>query len=329
MLNQILQIAIDKKASDVHITTNSEVVYRISAKLVKTNKKLSRTDVEDIAKQLAEDRFPLIERHRQLDLGGTIFGVRYRANIFYERGELAIAIRVINNKIKTIFELNLPPKLLDLVKYNHGLILVTGPTGSGKSTTLAAMIEEINKTSSKHIITLEDPIEYLYENKKSIIHQREIGYDIDSFDAGLKSVLRQDPDVILLGELRDASSLMTALKASETGHMVFATLHTSDVKSTINRLTGMFQIEEAEKVRKLLADSLVAIVSQRLYPMKGGYGAIPAVELMINTIATKNLIRKGEVAQVDTYIQMDQKIGSIPMQKSIEKLLKDGMIEEE
>jgi twitching motility protein PilT len=281
------------------------------------------------AKMIAGDQYDILETRRQLDVGGSVYGIRYRANIFFERGDLSIAIRLINNEIKSIVELNLPYKLFNLIKRPMGLILVTGPTGSGKSTTLAAMINEINKDEEKHIITIEDPIEYVFTNKKSIVHQREIGKDLLTFDDGLISVLRQDPDVIMLGELRDKLSVDTVLKASETGHLVISTLHTSSAKSTINRITGIYESHELDKIRNLLADSLIAIISQKLYKRIDGDGVIPAFEIMINTTATANLIRKGEVGQIDSYLLMDQKIGSISMEKSVESLVKKGIIEQE
>ena len=191
------------------------------------------------------------------------------------------------------------------------------------------MINEINLNFEKHIITIEDPIEYIFKNEKSIIHQREIGTDLLSFEDGLKSIIRQDPDVIMLGELRDQLSVNTALKASETGHLALSTLHTSDAKSSINRIIGMFNQADVSKVRNLLADSLIAVISQKLMPRKDGFGVLPAYEIMINTTATANLIRKGEVGQIDSYLMMDQKIGSIPMEKTVQNLIRKGLVDQE
>lgn len=326
MFKEIFELAIREGISDIHITANETVALRKFQKIYKTDRKLSSKEVEDFAKLISGELYQELLDHRQLDLGGSIHGVRYRANIYFQRGELALALRIINNKVKTFAELNLPKQLLDIVKHHHGLILVTGPTGSGKSTTLAAMIDEINSEYEKHIITIEDPVEYVHENKKSIIHQRELGADLHSFDEGLKAVLRQDPDVIMLGELRDKLTVNTALKASETGHLVLSTLHTSDVKSTINRIGGLFSSDEVDKVRTLLADSLVAIISQRLIKRLDGRGVVPAFEIMVNTTATANIIRKGESAQLDSYLLMDQRIGSISMDKSLESLVKRKII---
>jgi len=329
MLQDLLQRAVKEIVSDIHITVNDNVAFRKSQSIVKQKEILNREEVLKIAKELSGDRFSELEQVKQLDLGGSIYGVRYRANIYLERGNIAVAIRVINNKVKSIVELGLPYTLFELIKKPHGLILITGPTGSGKSTTLAAMINEINKDFEKHIITIEDPIEYVFGNQKSIIHQRELGNDLNSFDDGLKSVLRQDPDVIMIGELRDKLSVRTALKASETGHLVISTLHTANVKSTLNRITGIFSNEEAQTIRQLLSESLVAIISQRLIKRADNEGVVPAFEILINTTATANIIRKGEVGQIDSYLMMDQKLGSVPMEKSLEQLIKRGIIEKE
>ena len=326
MIERLLRDAIDNKASDIHITSGDFIAFRTRKEIIKLDVKTSKEEVIELAKKIAGERYDILLKERQLDISGQIGGVRYRANIYYERGNFAIALRVINNEIKSISELNLPNLLFSLIKEPNGLILITGPTGCGKSTTLAAMINEMNKEFSKHIITIEDPIEYVFENQKSMIHQREIGEDLHSFDEGLKSVLRQDPDIIMIGELRDKNTIKTALKASETGHLVLSTLHTSNVKSTINRITGVFGPEEAVQIRNLLGDSLIAVISQKLIKTADGLGVIPAFEILINTVATANIIRKGDVGQLDSYLMMDQKKGSIPMQKSIEQLVKKGVI---
>ena len=326
MFKDLLERAIEFNVSDVHITTNDYVAFRRNKTIERQSEMYNHDQVLEIVKLLAKERFDLLFEHKQLDLGGSVYGIRYRANVYYQRGDLAIAIRIINNELPSFDDLGLPHQLLDFVKRDHGLILVTGPTGAGKSTTLAAMITEINEEFNKHIITIEDPIEYVFKNDKSIIHQREIGADLVSFEEGLRSVLRQDPDVIMLGELRDKLSTNTALKASETGHLVISTLHTSDVKSTINRIIGIYGSDEVQTIRKLLADSLIAIVSQTLIKRKDGEGVVPAFEIMVNTTATANLIRKGESGQIDSYLMMDQKIGSKPMEKSIEELVNQGII---
>jgi twitching motility protein PilT len=326
MLKELLNRALDNEVSDIHITSDDFVAFRKSKIIERQKELLSSNQVVEIAKLLARQNYDQLAKNKQLDIGGSLFGVRYRANIYYQKSNLAIAIRIIDNEIGTFEELNLPEQLKEFSKKPHGLILVTGPTGSGKSTTLAAMISEMNSTMRKHIITIEDPIEFEFENEISIIHQRELGADLNSFAEGLRSVLRQDPDVIMIGELRDKLSVETALKASETGHLVLSTLHTGDVKSTINRITGIFNPDEVHVIRKMLSDSLVAIVSQKLIRRKDGDGVIPAFEIMVNTTATANLIRKGETGQLDSYLMMDQRLGSIPMEKSVEELVKKGII---
>jgi len=328
MIEKLLREALQNKVSDIHITSNEKIAFRSKKKIETLDYKVSEEDVMELAKKLAGSKHEQFLEDKQIDVGGEISGVRYRANIFYERGGIAIAIRIIDNEIKSVYDLSLPPLLFELIKKPHGLIIVTGPTGSGKSTTLAAMINEINKDFSKHIVTIEEPIEYNFTNQKSIIHQREIGTDVNSFSDGLRSVLRQDPDVIMIGELRDKRTIETALKASETGHLVLTTLHTSDAKSTINRMTGVFQAEDAVRIRSLLGDSLIAIISQKLIRRADNSGVIPAFEILMNTTATSNLIKKGEVAQIDSYLLMDQRIGSIPMSKSIETLVKKRIINE-
>jgi len=329
MIESILKEAIRLRISDIHITTNSNIALRVRKSIQKSDIFTSKADVIELSKKLCGDEYETFMKDRQIDLGGEIEGVRYRANIYFERGEIAIALRVIEGKIKSIVELNLPYVLLDLIKRKSGLILVTGPTGSGKSTTLAAMINEINKSTASHIITIEDPIEYIFTNEKSIVHQREIGKDLNSFDDGLRSILRQDPDVIMIGELRDRKTIETVLKASETGHLVLTTLHTSSVKQTINRITGFFGTEDATKIRSQLSHSLVAILCQKLIPGTDGRSMIPAFEIMINTTATANLIRIGDSAQLSTYMLTDQKKGSIPMDKSIENLIAKKLIKRE
>lgn len=328
MIEQLLKDALENSVSDIHITTDDFIAFRSKKKIEKLSVKTTDEDVLRIAKQLADERFDLFLQNKQMDVSGELGGVRYRANIYYERGNIAIAIRIVNNNLKSIIELGLPHILFELIKKQSGLILVTGPTGCGKSTTLAAMINEINKDFAKHIITIEDPIEYVFTNMKSIIHQRELGPDLDSYSEGLRSVLRQDPDIIMLGELRDKTTIQTALKAAETGHLVLTTLHTSSVRNTINRMTSVFSADEAQKIRSQLSESLIAILTQKLIRTRDGRGVVPAFEILINTVATSNLIRKGEESQLNSYLLMDQKLGSIPMEKSIANLVKQGYIDQ-
>ena len=327
MLDRLLVEAINKNVSDVHITSDEYVYIRKSKKMIRLEVKTSSEDVLKIASEILEDRYDSLFKERQLDGSKSINGVRVRYNFYFERDKLSVALRIIKNEIRSIDDLMLPDVLKSLIKNHSGLILVTGPTGSGKSTTLAAMINEINQTMSKHIVTVEDPIEYIFENDKSLIHQREIGVDTLEFSDALRAVLRQDPDVIMLGELRDQETIETALKASETGHLVLSTLHTSGAKSTINRISGVFKGKDEERIRYLLSDSLLAVISQRLIPLADKTGVVPAFEILVNTNAISNLIKKGEVGQIDSYIKMNSKEGSISFDDSINYLIKSRRID--
>ncbi|PAT01725.1 hypothetical protein CI105_05625 [Candidatus Izimaplasma bacterium ZiA1] len=327
MLDRLLVEAINKNVSDVHITSDEYVYIRKSKKMIRLEVKTSSEDVLKIASEILEDRYDSLFKERQLDGSKSINGVRVRYNFYFERDKLSVALRIIKNEIRSIDDLMLPDVLKSLIKNHAGLILVTGPTGSGKSTTLAAMINEINQTMSKHIVTVEDPIEYIFENDKSLIHQREIGVDTLEFSDALRAVLRQDPDVIMLGELRDQETIETALKASETGHLVLSTLHTSGAKSTINRISGVFKGKDEERIRYLLSDSLLAVISQRLIPLADKTGVVPAFEILVNTNAISNLIKKGEVGQIDSYIKMNSKEGSISFDDSINYLIKSRRID--
>jgi len=327
MLDRLLVEAINKDVSDVHITSDEFVYIRKSKKMIRLEVKTSSDDVLKIASEILGDRYDSLFEERQLDGSKSINGVRVRYNFYFERDKLSVALRIIKNEIRSIDDLMLPDVLKSLVKNHAGLILVTGPTGSGKSTTLAAMINEINQTMSKHIVTVEDPIEYMFENDKSLIHQREIGVDTLEFSDALRAVLRQDPDVIMLGELRDQETIETALKASETGHLVLSTLHTSGAKSTINRISGVFKGKDEERIRYLLSDSLLAVISQRLIPLADKTGVVPAFEILVNTNAISNLIKKGEVGQIDSYIKMNSKEGSISFDDSINYLIKSRRID--
>ena len=327
MLDRLLVEAINKDVSDVHITSDEFVYIRKSKKMIRLEVKTSSDDVLKIASEILGDRYDSLFEERQLDGSKSINGVRVRYNFYFERDKLSVALRIIKNEIRSIDDLMLPDVLKSLIKNHSGLILVTGPTGSGKSTTLAAMINEINQTMSKHIVTVEDPIEYIFENDKSLIHQREIGVDTLEFSDALRAVLRQDPDVIMLGELRDQETIETALKASETGHLVLSTLHTSGAKSTINRISGVFKGKDEERIRYLLSDSLLAVISQRLIPLADKTGVVPAFEILVNTNAISNLIKKGEVGQIDSYIKMNSKEGSISFDDSINYLIKSRRID--
>jgi twitching motility protein PilT len=293
-INDLLKTAVSSGASDLHLKVGSYAMMRVNGTLVVASeeKRLDRTDTEGMAETLfsAEQREKF--RHAQeVDLAYSIPGLgRFRVNVFQQRGTVGLVLRVIPTRIKNIDELGLPPVLKRIAGEERGLVLVTGTTGSGKSTTLAAMIDHINATRSAHIMTVEDPIEYLHRDHHSIVNQREVAVDTKSFSAALRSALRQDPDVILVGEMRDHETVETALLAAETGHLVFSTLHTLDATETINRIIAVFPPHQQRQVRIQLSSILKGAISQRLMPRADGLGRVPAVEVMVTTAFIRDCI---------------------------------------
>ncbi|RMA97284.1 type IV pilus twitching motility protein PilT [Hydrogenothermus marinus] len=286
-LDEILKEAVNLKASDIHLKVGLPPYFRINKKLMPQEKfgRLTSDDIKSfILKTVpSETKKNELLKKGEIDISYSIPGVsRFRVNIYKQRGTFAFAFRILKTNIPKIEELRLPTKLKDIALENRGLVLVTGPTGSGKSTTLASMIDYRNETREDVIITIEDPIEYVFKDKKCYIVQREIGLDTQSFSSALRAALREDPDVILVGEMRDLETIETAIRASETGHLVYSTLHTQNAKETINRIIDMFPIEAQQQIRILLASTLRAVISQRLIPRKDGNGVVPAVELLIN-----------------------------------------------
>jgi len=268
-----------------------------------------------------------LELDRQLDLSyGVPCLARFRINVFLQRDSFAAVFRVIPDTLKTLEELGLPTGLYELTKLPRGLVLVTGPTGSGKSTTLAAMIDEINRTRPDHIITIEDPIEFLHRHKRCVVNQREIGTDATSFASALRAALRQDPDVILLGEMRDLETISTALTAAETGHLVFGTLHTQSAASTIDRIIDVFQAEQQEQIRAQIAGALQGVITQTLLPTANGVGRVAALEIMIPDDAIRNLIRQAKVEQIYTYMQTGSRSGMQTMEQALAALVHEGTI---
>ncbi|EDP73063.1 PilT/PilU family type 4a pilus ATPase, partial [Hydrogenivirga sp. 128-5-R1-1] len=294
-LDKILKSAVEKKASDIHIKVGLPPFFRINRKLYpqeEFGRIINEQIIAYIKKVVTSDvkRSELFNKG-EIDMSYSIPGVsRFRVNIYKQRGTFAFAFRILKTKIPKIEELLLPVKLKDIALENRGLVLVTGPTGSGKSTTLASMIDFRNENSNDVIITIEDPIEYVFRDKKCYIVQREIGLDTQSFATALRAALREDPDVILVGEMRDLETIETAIRAAETGHLVYSTLHTQNAKETINRIIDMFPLEGQNQIRILLASTLKAVISQRLIPRKDGSGVVPAVELLINTGAVYDAI---------------------------------------
>ena len=329
-LYDLLKNMIESGASDLHITTGSAPRLRVDGKLMSMDHPvLSPTDTKALCYSILTDaqkhRF---EENNELDLSFGIKGLsRFRANIFMQRGAVAGAFRTIPFSIRTFNDLMLPDIVNDMVKKPRGLILVTGPTGSGKSTTLAAMIDRINDERYDHIITVEDPIEYLHGHKKCLINQREVNADTVSFKAALKYVLRQDPDVVLIGEMRDLETIEAALTVSETGHLTLATLHTNSAVQTINRIIDVFPSHQQEQIRVQLSFVLEGILSQQLLPKKSGHGRVMAVEILVPNPAIRNLIREDKVHQIYSQMQTGQsRSGMQTMNQSLVELYTKGMI---
>lgn len=328
----LLSKTIEKKASDLHITVAVPPMVRVNGSLQRLgDQSLTPQDTIDIANQmLSEKQLQDLEARGELDLSYSNPGLgRFRVNIYKQRGSYGIAIRVVSLKIPTIEELGMPSVLYELARKQRGLILVTGPTGSGKSTTLAAIVDYINKERSCHILTLEDPIEYLHKHAKSMVNQREIGSDSTNFAVALRSALRQDPDVILVGEMRDLETMSIALTAAETGHLVLSTLHTIGAAKTIDRIIDVFPPFQQQQIKVQLSTVLEGIISQQLLPKADGSGRVAALEVMVTNTALKNLIREGKTHQIQSLIQTGGKQGMKTMDASIAELYRKGLITRE
>ena len=331
-VDAMLRAAFELKASDIHVTVGIPPIFRINGDLKRYGQDvLSPTDTEQMAKAIVPEKmWSHFEENGELDLSYSLSGVsRFRVNVFKQRGCISLAIRIVPTKIPSLDELQLPDVLKKMVTKPQGLILVTGPTGSGKSTTLAAMIDYMNKTMRKHIITLEDPIEYVHKHGGCVIDQREVGTDTNNFANGLRAALRQDPDVILVGEMRDLETIQTAIIAAETGHLVFGTLHTSSAPATIDRIIDVFQPEQQAQIRIQLATVLVAIISQRLFPRAQKNGRIAATEILINNAAVANLIRNGKIHQIPSVMQTNRALGMHTLEANIRELVQQGLIARE
>jgi len=329
-INDLLAIAVKRQASDLHLTVGVPPTLRIDGRMFPLGEysKLMVADAENLVlSMMKEKQRAAFEQRGELDFSYSIAGIgRFRVNAFRQRGSVAAALRTISPKIMSLEELGMPAILRDLAFKPRGLVLVTGPTGSGKSTTLAAMIDLINREQECHIITLEDPIEYLHSHNKSIVNQREIGLDSDSFANALRASLRQDPDVILVGEMRDMETISTAITAAETGHLVFATLHTSDAAQTIDRIIDVFPSYQQQQVRIQLSMSLQGIVSQQLLPRMGAPGRVAAVEILVTNPAIRNLIREGKTPQICSIMQTGSQLGMQTMDGALRSLYLQGVI---
>ncbi|MGE4282262.1 MAG: type IV pilus twitching motility protein PilT [Clostridia bacterium] len=331
-IDDFLKYTMSKGASDLHITVGIPPTMRLDGQLVPIGDcKLKPEDTEKIIRQILSDtQFNSFEEKGELDFSFSLAGVgRFRINVFHQRGTMSAAIRLVASTIPEPERLGLPTSVVELAKYTRGLILVTGPTGSGKSTTLASLINMINQQRGNHIITLEDPIEYLHKHGKSIVNQREIGHDTQNYANALRAALRQDPDVILVGEMRDLETISIAVTAAETGHLVLSTLHTVGAAKTIDRVIDIFPPFQQQQIRVQLSTVLQAVVSQQLISKKDQHGRIAAVEVMIANPAIRNLIREGKTHQITSMIQTGMKFGMQTMDYALANLYKKGIITSE
>ena len=325
-LNELVSYARERDASDIHLVCGIEPRCRIDGAVVNiTDEKLSYDDCAYYAKALCGEDFEKIEDMGEWDGAADISGVRCRINVFRQRSGISTALRLLKGDIPDLAGLGLPPAVTRLPELLSGIVLVTGVTGSGKSTTLSAMLDTINHSRQAHIITLEDPIEYVYEPDRCIINQREVGRDTESYSSGLRAVLREDPDVILIGEMRDLDTIRTALTAAETGHIVFATLHTGTAADAVDRIVDVFPEGEQKQIRMQLSITLQAVISQKLIPSLRG-GRVAACEVMVVTPAIRNLIREGKTPQISNAIMTSSAEGSITMDNCLIKLYREKKI---
>lgn len=328
-LKDLLTITCKQQASDLHLSCSHPPVLRAAGLLVPLlkKKKLSAQDTQGLARALMkETQYQRFLKEKEIDFSYNFEGkARFRVNVFLQRGTVSCALRLIPSKIPTFEELNLPPILHEFTRANQGFVLITGPSSQGKSTTLAAMVDEINHQRADHIITIEDPIEYVFEEDRSIIDQREVYQDTLSFAKALRSTFRQDPNVIMVGEMRDSETIATAITAAETGHLVFATLHTNSASQTIHRIVDVFPPGQQGQIRAQLSGSLLGIVSQRLIPRIRG-GLIPACEIMMSTPAVANLIRENKIHELPLVIETSIELGMISLNRSLAILVKNKEI---
>ena len=327
-INKIVELAAAKHASDIHIITNLPVKIRVDGRILSLSDEVASPEqVEEFARYLLGERLEKISAIGEADIGFTFpCGIRVRGNVYRQNRELAIALRIFNERIPQIEELGLPACVKDIPTLKNGIVLVTGETGAGKSTTMASIIDRINHTRENHIITLEDPVEYVFNSDKSIISQREIGVDTKSYASGLRSILREDPDVIMIGEMRDLETIEAALTAAETGHLVLATLHTNTAADTLDRIVGVFPEGSQGQIKMQLSNTLCYVLTQRLLPRSNGEGRVLACEAMVVNSGIRNLIREGKTHQIDTFISLSMNEGSVPMDHALQRLVANGDI---
>ena len=331
-IDELLRQMKQQSASDLHLTSGSAPFMRIHGEMVKLNYKNVSPDTCHglIFEILNEKQREIFTKDWDLDLSYPLSGVgRFRVNVFMQRNGISAVFRLIPETVKTISELDLPEQLNELIDISEGLILVTGPTGSGKSTTLASLIHSINQTHQAHIVTIEDPIEFVHNNDKCLISQRELASHTKSFDNALRAALREDPDIILVGEMRDLETISLAITAAETGHLVFGTLHTNNAIKTVDRVIDVFPEVQQTQIRVMLAESLRGIVAQALLPRPDHQGRVPVCEVLVNIPAVANLIREGKTHQIATVMQTGRSLGMVTFEQSIQDLTQKGLISKE
>ena len=331
VFTQLVQQAAAHGASDLHLVCGLPPQCRLHGQLLPLgdHAPLTHADCEALAREIAGEQVGAIAQTGELDLASSLDGRRLRINLFRQQGHVSAAVRLLAQSIPVLETLGLPPAVTELSHYPSGLVLVTGETGSGKSTTLAALLDAINHTRRCHIVTLEDPIEYIYTPDQAVINQREMGRDAQSYSAALRAVLREDPDVILIGEMRDTETIEAAITAAETGHLVFATLHTNSAAGAIDRVVDVFPGERQRQIRLQLSMTLRAVVSQRLLPKQDGTGRVLACEVMVVTPAIANLIREGKTPQIQSSMATSASQGSVTMDSALIRLRKAGLITQE
>ncbi|MBZ1356699.1 MAG: type IV pilus twitching motility protein PilT [Candidatus Nealsonbacteria bacterium] len=328
-IKELLRTAVGRKASDLHISVDHRPTLRVMGRLgnIPEMKIITPQDSKELAFALmTEDQQEKFMKEKEIDFSYDFEnGTRFRVNVYQQRGTISCSLRIVPTRVSTLEELNLPAVFTKFTEASQGLVLVTGPSSHGKSTTLAAMLDRINRTQFKRIITIEDPIEYIFQDDKSIIDQREINYDTFSFRQALKSVFRQDPDIIMVGEMRDAETIATVITAAETGHLVFSTLHTNSAAETINRIIDSFPGDQQNQIRSQLASSLIGVISQRLIPKKDG-GLVAACEILMSTPATANIIRENRVHELDFVIETSAGEGMVSLNKALIHLIQKGKV---
>lgn len=328
-MKALLETVFQQGASDLHLSVGCYPTLRINGALIPLTQdtRLTREEAAELAFScMSDEQRAKFEKEKNIDFSYAIEEkARFRCNVFYQMGAVSCAFRLISTKIRTLEELNMPPVIHEFTKLSQGLILFVGPTGHGKSTSMAALIDEINHTRTEHIVTIEDPIEYMYQQDRSIINQREVYYDVLSFHDGLRSAFREDINVILVGEMRDLETISAAITAAETGHLIFSTLHTNDSWQTIDRIIDVFPGYQQNQIRSQLASVLVGIVSQRLLPRVGG-GRIPAAEILLKNDAIENLIREGQTHQIVNVLETNTEVGMQSINRSLAELVRQEQI---